>query len=80
MVDVAESEAPNPKQFESDILTPAEVAEMFRVHILTLLRWHNMGQGPPRVKIGRKVFYHRHDVEAYMRAESRKALRRRERP
>jgi predicted site-specific integrase-resolvase len=81
MVDVAESAAPNPKQSsESDIMTPAEVAEMFHCHVLTLLRWHNMGVGPPRVKIAGKVIYHRRDVDEYLRAESRKTMRRRERP
>jgi predicted DNA-binding transcriptional regulator AlpA len=81
MVDVAESEAPNPTQFnESDIMLPPEVARMLHCHPLTLLRWHNMRKGPPRIKIGRKVYYHRRDVDEYLRAESRKDQRRRERP
>jgi len=84
MVDVAESESPNPtlSQFnESDIMLPPEVARVLHCHPLTLLRWHNMGIGPPRIKIGRRVYYHRRDVDAYLHSMSRKTLRdRRERP
>jgi predicted DNA-binding transcriptional regulator AlpA len=81
MVDVAESAAPNPTQFnESDIMLPPEVARMLHCHPLTLLRWHNMRTGPPRIKIGRKVYYHRRDVEEYLHSESRKDRRRKERP
>ena len=55
MVDVANPRI-NPKFSENDVMTPPEVAEVFHCHPLTLLRWHNMGVGPPRIKIGRKFF------------------------
>ena len=52
------------------IMSPEQLAEGLGVSTATLLRWHHRQVGPPRVKIPgtRKIYYHRSDVETYMRS------------
>jgi hypothetical protein len=38
-------------------MTPKELACALGVSERTLGRWHQFRQGPPRVELGRKVFY-----------------------
>jgi hypothetical protein len=50
-----------------DILTLAEVAEMTRTNPATLRYWRSMGDcGPKSFKLGRRVLYHRADVEQWI--------------
>ena len=67
-------EAPNPTTslppLIDSIMSPEQLAETLGVSVATLLRWHHRKTGPPRIKIPgtRKPYYHRSDVEAYLRA------------
>ena len=47
-------------------LTPKELADAFGVTERTIARWHRHRQGPPRVTIGRKVYYRRESVNAWL--------------
>lgn len=52
---------------EYDILTLAEVAEMTRTNPATLRYWRSVGDsGPKSFKLGRRVLYHRADVEQWI--------------
>ncbi len=50
------------KSVMAEFLTRDEMAEQFGVSVRTLDRWHQLGRGPPRFKIGRKWLYR---VRAY---------------
>jgi hypothetical protein len=47
---------------EDDLITPDETATILRKSVRTLPAWHRRGYGPPRIKIGGKVFYRRSSV------------------
>jgi Helix-turn-helix domain len=55
-----------------EYLTPAELAEQLNVCLLTLHRWGAEGRGPPRTKIGRKTYYSRSSVIAWLRGREQK--------
>jgi FixJ family two-component response regulator len=38
-------------------LNPKELAKALDVSERTIARWHHFREGPPRVEIGRKVYY-----------------------
>jgi predicted DNA-binding transcriptional regulator AlpA len=65
-------------------LTPKDLARAFGVSERTIARRHHFREGPPRVKIGRKVFYRFESVCAWIasceRPEPRAARPRRARP
>ncbi len=46
----------------TDFVTPAGLANELGVCPRTLDRWNVLGEGPPRVKIGRRVLYRRSSV------------------
>jgi len=48
---------------ESDLMTVDEVCNLLHVTPATLHNWHRVGY-LTKVKIGRRVLYHRQDVEA----------------
>ncbi len=52
---------------DHDILTLAEVAEMTRTNPATLRYWRSLRDcGPKSFKLGRRVLYHRADVERWI--------------
>jgi predicted DNA-binding transcriptional regulator AlpA len=52
---------------DNDILTLAEVAEMTRTNPATLRYWRSVGDcGLKSFKLGRRVLYHRADVEQWI--------------
>lgn len=55
----------------TDLLTPAETAELLRVEKTTLEQWRGQRRGPKYIKLGggsrSPVRYKREDVEAYLR-------------
>jgi predicted DNA-binding transcriptional regulator AlpA len=56
-----------PTNGDNDILTLAEVAEMTRTSPATLRYWRSVGDGGPKsFKLGRRVLYHRADVEQWI--------------
>jgi hypothetical protein len=52
-----------------DLLTPVEVAELFRVELDTLAKWRWKKIGPAFIKIGRMVRYPRAGVDAILAGE-----------
>lgn len=51
------------KQGERDLMSIAEVCNLLRVTPATLNNWHKL-KYLTKVKVGRRVLYHRSDVEA----------------
>lgn len=52
---------------DNDIFTLAEVAQMTRTNPATLRYWRSLGDGGPKsFKLGRRVLYHRADVEQWI--------------
>jgi predicted site-specific integrase-resolvase len=49
-----------------DYLTPAELCEQLGIVPKTLSRWHALGEAPPRTMIGRKPYYKRISIEAWL--------------
>jgi len=47
-------------------LTPKNLAQALGVSERTVARWHRLREGPPRVEIGRKVFYRLESVSAWV--------------
>jgi hypothetical protein len=50
----------------TDLLTPQEVADIFRVEVGTLAKWRWQKIGPEFIKIGRMVRYRRESVDAIL--------------
>ena len=51
----------------SHFMSKEEMAAEMGVSIATLLRWHHLGIGPPRIKIGRVIRYDRGQYHESMR-------------
>lgn len=54
----------------SDLLTPQEVAAIFRVEVGTLAKWRWQKIGPEFIKIGRMVRYKRDSVDAIVKGDA----------
>lgn len=54
------------KALGEDYLTSDYVAETFHISRRTLLRWDRLKKGPPRIKIGRSVYYRRAAIEKWL--------------
>jgi excisionase family DNA binding protein len=55
---------------EPTYMTLPEVAELLRTPAQTLYRWRNRGEGPPCVKIGKRLLYRRAEVHAWVDAQA----------
>lgn len=49
-------------------LTPTQVGGMLEISERTLSRWHRRRIGPPRVKVGRMIFYRAGSVVAWLKS------------
>ena len=58
--------------------TPEQLAAELGISVRTLHRWHTARQGPPRVVLGRTIFYRRSSVLAWI-ASREECLTRRQR-
>ena len=47
-------------------LKPKDLAKELDVSERTIARWHHFREGPPRVEIGRKVYYRKESVLAWI--------------
>ena len=56
------------QRLNEDLLTPDEFAQELDTTRRTIDRWHSRRIGPPRIKIGRKVFYRRQAVRDWLLA------------
>jgi predicted DNA-binding transcriptional regulator AlpA len=67
-----ELENPDAKQTDqisailAGYLTPKDLAQALGVSERTIARWHHFREGPPRVEIGRKVYYRLESVSAWV--------------
>ena len=69
MPEIQSSESQEPDQLSSILagyLTPKNLAQALGVSERTVARWHRFREGPPRVEIGRKVFYRLESVNAWI--------------
>jgi excisionase family DNA binding protein len=53
----------------SAFLTTKELAAELGRNKRTLDRWHALGTGPPRTRVGRKVLYRRTSVQKWLAAQ-----------
>ncbi|ANY18667.1 Helix-turn-helix domain protein [Tsuneonella dongtanensis] len=51
-----------------DLLSANDVAELLGVSRRTLSRWNRLRKGPPRVKVGRFMFYRHASLNEWLRA------------
>jgi len=56
--------------------TPEQLATELGISVRTLHRWHTARQGPPRVVLGRIVFYRRSSVLAWIESREERLTRR----
>lgn len=80
LVTMAIAETPS---IRSALLDPQQLAAELGICKRTLDRWREKRRGPPRVVVGRKIFFRREAVEAWLRANEEKpepAVARRGRP
>lgn len=52
-----------------DYLTREQVADLLGKSVPTLDRWHRLGEGPVRTKIGKTVLYRVPSLKAWMLAQ-----------
>lgn len=57
-----------------EMLTAAELAELFKTSESVLSQWRIRGQGPAFVKMGRSVRYPRQEVEEWLDANKKLKL------
>ncbi|MEV5832820.1 helix-turn-helix domain-containing protein [Nocardia sp. NPDC052112] len=58
-----------------DWLTTAELAQEYKFTIGTLRYWRHIGYGPACFALGRKIFYRRTDVEAWITEQEQQTRR-----
>ena len=51
----------------SDFMTPDEAAKELGIHVKTLARWRDRGEGPPFHRLGRRILYQRTVLERWIR-------------
>lgn len=51
-----------------DYMTREQLAVEIGLQPKTLAKWANMRKGPPLVKVGRKVFYRKDAVQAWLKS------------
>ncbi len=57
--------------FDTDLLTPEQVAELLHCKVSTLAKWRRDGEGPKAVRIGKaKVAYTRQHISEYVLREA----------
>ena len=49
-------------------LTPTEAAAELAINPRTLERWNRLNEGPPRLKIGRRVYYRAEALRDWLRS------------
>jgi len=55
-----------PSNSDNTLLRPAEAAAFLRISRRTLDRWHACGFGPPRAKVGHKIYYRLSDIDSWL--------------
>lgn len=68
---VSHAPAPSPLFEGDELLTTNEAAELLRLRPITLAHHRMQASGPPFVRLGRKVFYRRSALAAWVNAQER---------
>ena len=55
----------------ADFLTQGEAAAQLRVSKRTLERWERLREGPPITRLGRRIFYKRQSLRAWIHSRER---------
>lgn len=58
-----------PDMTDTYLLTITEAAALLQTPVATLRWWRHQGTGPASFRIGRRVFYRRRDLEAWIAAQ-----------
>ncbi|MGJ5180399.1 helix-turn-helix transcriptional regulator [Bradyrhizobium oligotrophicum] len=58
-----------------ELINPEKVAEALNLRPQTLTAWRTLGKGPIFVKVGKRVFYRKADIEAWLGAQRREPVR-----
>jgi predicted DNA-binding transcriptional regulator AlpA len=66
--DTQNEEASRKPAILAGLLTPEQLAQEMGVTVRTVQRWHFQRQGPPRVVIGRQIYYRIESVKAWLAA------------
>jgi hypothetical protein len=56
----------------ADFLTADDAAAELKICERTLNRWRSLGEGPPVTKIGRRVYYRRRTLRAWLCAREQR--------
>ncbi|MCG9915439.1 MAG: helix-turn-helix domain-containing protein [Phenylobacterium sp.] len=67
------SNDPRPASQGQFLLTVEEAAERLRLSVSILNKWRVSGDGPPYLKLGRRVLYGRDQIDAWVSASSRRS-------
>jgi DNA-binding transcriptional MerR regulator len=51
---------------KGDLLTIEDLAQIMPVGVRTLYGWHERNYGPPAARIGKRLVYHKRDVERFL--------------
>lgn len=60
-----------PTSILPDRLTHEQVAAQLGISPRTLDRWHALGEGPPRIKVGKQIFYRLASVRAWLESREK---------
>jgi len=55
----------------NELVSETEAAKLIRQRPATLTAWRHEKRGPPYVKVGRRVLYHRVDIAIWLRTQRR---------
>jgi hypothetical protein len=66
--------APAKNGILADFYSRQELADELGVTLRSLERWAWLRKGPPRTKIGNRVYYHRNAVESWLKSQTEGAL------
>lgn len=72
---LSETQGHNPQSGSllDEYMTPAELADELGVCERTIARWHALREGPPRVKMGKRILYHRQAVQNWLKGKEEEA-------
>lgn len=59
---------------KDDLLEPEQLAAELETTRRTLDRWHARRIGPPRIQVGRKIYYRRDAVRDWLLANEQKGV------
>lgn len=62
----AAAQTPGPARIRQGLATPDQVAALLEVTPATMAKWRTRGEGPPWIKVGRRILYRWTAVEKWM--------------